>query len=48
MQKIVEQFKAVEEVPDRGQFRISCRFVLWYKKHFDNTMQIRARLVDRG
>ena len=46
--KIVEKFDAVEVVEDQGQFRISCRFVLWYKKHSDGTIQTRARLVARG
>ena len=47
-QKIAEQFLAVKMVRDKGQFRISCRFVLWYKKHSNNTIQVRARLVARG
>ena len=46
--KIVEQFDAVEVVKDEGQFRISCRFVLWRKKHSDGTIKTRARLVCRG
>ena len=46
--KIVEQFDAVEVVKDEGQFRISCRFVLWLKKHSDGTVKTRARLVCRG
>ena len=46
--KIVEQFDVVEEVEDTGQFRISCRFVLWYKRHSDGTVKTRARLVARG
>ena len=48
LKKIVEEFKAVEEVEDKGQFRISCRWVLWYKKHSDGQVQTRARLVARG
>ena len=48
IEKIVEKFNAVEVVDDVGQFRISCRFVLWYKKHSDGTIQTRARLVARG
>ena len=26
----------------------SCRFVLWYKKHSNNTIQVRVGLVARG
>ena len=48
LEKIVNQFKAVEEVDDVGQFRISCRFVLWYKKHSDGRTEVRSRLVARG
>ena len=48
LEKIVEQFKAVEEVEDVGQFRISCRFVLWYKKHSSGKVEVRSRLVARG
>ena len=48
LEKIVKQFKAVEEVDDVGQFRISCRFVLWYKKHSDGRTEVRSRLVARG
>ena len=48
IKKIVEQFKAVEVVKDVGQFRISSRFVLWYKKSSDGKVVTRARLVARG
>ena len=48
LEKIVNQFKAVEEVDDVGQFRISCRFVLWYKKHSNGSTEVRSRLVVRG
>ena len=48
IKKIVEDYKAVEVVKDEGQFRISCRYVLWYKKHSDGSVQTRARLVARG
>ena len=46
--KIVNQFNAVEVVKDEGQMKISSRFVLWYKKHSDGSVQTRARLVARG
>ena len=46
--KIAEQFSAAYMVRDKGQFRISCRFVLWYKKHSNNPIQVRVRLVARG
>ena len=46
--KIVDEFQAVEEIKDEGQFRISCRWVLWHKKHSDGQIQTRARLVARG
>ena len=46
--KIVKKFKAVKVVKDVGQFRISSRFVLWYKKHSNGEIQTRARLVARG
>ena len=46
--KIVNQFDAVEVVKDEGQMKISSRFVLWYKKHSDGQVQTRARLVARG
>ena len=48
LDKIVNQFKAVRVVKDVGQFKISCRFVLWYKKHSSGEVQTRARLVARG
>ena len=48
LDKIVNQFKAVRVVKDVGQFKISCRFVLWYKKHSNGEVQTRARLVARG
>ena len=47
-QKIAEQFSAAQMVRDKCPFRISCRFVLWYKKHSNNTIQVRTRLVTRG
>ena len=48
LDKIVNKFNAVEVVPDDGAYKISCRFVLWYKKHSDGSVQTRARLVARG
>ena len=48
LDKIVNQFKAVKVVRDVGQFKISTRFVLWYKKHSSGEVQVRARLVARG
>ena len=48
LDKIVNQFKAVKVVDDVGQFKISTRFVLWYKKHSSGEVQVRARLVCRG
>ena len=39
LEKIVEQFNAVEEVEDKGQFRISTRWVMWYKKTSDGAVQ---------
>ena len=44
----LNKFKAITEVKDHGQFRISCRWVLWNKIHSDNSQEIRARLVARG
>ena len=44
----LRRFNAVTEVPDEGQFRISCRWVLWNKKHSNNETEVRARLVARG
>ena len=44
----LNKFDAVTEVEDSGQFRISCRWVLWNKKHSDNSSEVRARLVARG
>ena len=44
----LEKFDAVTEVKDSGQFRISCRWVLWNKKHSDDSTEVRARLVARG
>ena len=48
LKKIVEDYKAVKVVPDDGHYKISSRFVLWYKKHSDGSIQTRARLVARG
>ena len=48
VKKIVEDYKAVKVVPDDGHYKISSRFVLWYKKHSDGSVQTRARLVARG
>ena len=48
LKKIVEDYKAVKVVPDDGTYMISCKFVLWYKKHSDGSVQTRARLVARG
>ena len=48
LDKIVNKFNAVQVVKDEGQFKISSRFVLWYKKHSDGRIQTRARLVARG
>ena len=48
LKKIVEDYKAVKVVPDDGHYKISSRFVLWYKKHSDGSVQTRARLVARG
>ena len=42
LEKLIS-FKTYETVPDEGQFRISCRWVLWYKGEL-----IRARLTARG
>ena len=44
----LNKFKAITEVKDRGQFRISCRWVIWNKIHSDNSQEVRARLVARG
>ena len=44
----LNKFKAITEVKDHGQFRISCRWVLWNEIHSDNSQEIRARLVARG
>ena len=48
LDKIVNKYKAVEEVDDDGQVRISCKFVMWYKKSSDGTVKTRSRLVARG
>ena len=48
IKKIVEDYKAVKVVKDDGHYKISSRFVLWYKKHSDGSVQTRARLVARG
>ena len=48
LDKIVNKFKAVKVVKDVGQFKISTRYVLWYKKHSSEEVQVRARLVARG
>ena len=48
LKKIVEDYKAVKVVPDDGHYVISSRFVIWYKKHSDGSIQTRARLVARG
>ena len=39
----LEDFKSFKVVEDKGQFRISCRWVLWKKEE-----ETRARLVARG
>ena len=44
----LRKFNAISEVKDEGQFRISCRWVLWNKKHSNNETEVRARLVARG
>ena len=44
----MEDYKAVKVVPDDGHYVISSRFVIWYKKHSDGSVQTRARLVARG
>ena len=36
-------FDSYEIVNDEGQYRISCRWILWYKGE-----EVRARLVARG
>ena len=41
--KKLEDFQSFKVVEDKGQFRISCRWVLWKKEE-----EIRARLVARG
>ena len=46
--KIVNKYKAVEEVRDEGQVRISTKFVMWYKKSSDGSIKTRSRLVCRG
>ena len=48
LDKIVNKYKAVEEVDDEGQVRISCKFVMWYKKSSDGRVKTRSRLVARG
>ena len=42
LQKLKE-FETYDVVPDEGQYRISCRWVLWYKGE-----EVRARLTARG
>ena len=41
--KKLSEFDSYEIVSDEGQYRISCRWVLWYKGE-----EVRARLVARG
>ena len=41
--KKLEEFDSYETVNDEGQYRISCRWILWYKGE-----EVRARLVARG
>ena len=48
LDKIINKYKAVEEVDDDGQVRISCKFVMWYKKSSDGKIKTRSRLVARG
>ena len=39
----LKSFDSFEEVDDKGQYRISCRWILWKKG-----TEVRARLVARG
>ena len=39
----LKEFETYDVVPDEGQYRISCRWVLWYKGD-----EVRARLTARG
>ena len=39
----LKEFETYDVVPDEGQYRISCRWVLWYKSE-----EVRARLTARG
>ena len=48
LDKIINKYKVVDEVEDNGQVRISCKFVLWYKKSSSGDVKTRARLVARG
>ena len=48
LDKIINKYKAVEEVDDDGQVRISTKFVMWYKKSSDGSIKTRSRLVCRG
>ena len=48
LNKIVNKYKAVQVVDDVGQFRLSSKFVLLYKKSSDGTVKTRARLCARG